>query len=286
MVMRWMPADERYHVMQASLNSMSSLFGPSFVHFNAVDGEATGTFRPTWYCLTMMTPTRRDRVSDPNTDPNGDPDGAPMPEGSRVPRATLRVALVNETELRRVADGKLIPPAWGFFNSRHEERYRMLVDFATNFQMQLVKAAPSGRSVDSSSPLEKVHGRKPRPDGGLMKRVRSVPDMELGNLQAHSYGSTSTNLGSMGMSSTDLRQLSRGGGAGPPQPEEPSEESGAAEENCFLRLHVPLLAPPAAPHGARRDTHEDRGDGGSVLGPSSRESPRTLGERPRAAQPR
>merc|ERR1712118_619910 len=56
---------------------------------------------------------------------------------SRKPRETLMVLMVNESEIRRIADGKLMPPKWGFFNNRHAERYRMLLDIAGNFNLQL-----------------------------------------------------------------------------------------------------------------------------------------------------
>ncbi|CAK0841557.1 unnamed protein product [Prorocentrum cordatum] len=57
LVMRWVPPDERYHILQACLNAVSSLFGSNYVHQNALGGEQTELFKSTWFCLTVMTPT-------------------------------------------------------------------------------------------------------------------------------------------------------------------------------------------------------------------------------------
>merc|ERR1719401_3110312 len=102
---------------------------------------------------------------------------------SRTPRATLRIEIVNETELRMIADGKLQPPSWGFFNRRHGERYRLLKDFAANFQRQLVSTPANTRGAPSRNPFtsERTNradatgaqsgssGAMARPDGGALK---------------------------------------------------------------------------------------------------------------------
>merc|ERR1719298_235681 len=122
---------------------------------------------------------------------------------TRMPRGTLRVTLVNESELRRVSDGKLRPPSWGFFNDRHAERFRMITDFARNFQKQLVRTSTDSRSISSRSPFtsDKVHSKsESKPDGGLMKRVSSVPNMGLAMSRNKSAGSKD-NLSSLGKES-------------------------------------------------------------------------------------
>merc|ERR1719245_724785 len=83
---------------------------------------------------------------------------SPLTSVSRSPRATLRIAIANETELRKIADGKLAEPAGGFFNTRHAERFRMLQDFATNFQRQLVSTPVSTKASSSENPFNE----KPR----------------------------------------------------------------------------------------------------------------------------
>jgi len=155
--------------------------------------------------------------------------------------------LINESEIRRIADGKLRAPSFGFFNTRHAERYRMLVDFARNFQKQLVRTSVDSGASNSRSPFtnEKVSQAQPsqsqnlqRPDGGMMKRVHSQPSL-MNHVRT---GSKEHNLSSAG--STDA--LKSAGNAADGSPFSPKAESdhttqadGGAEECCFLRLHVP-----------------------------------------------
>mmetsp|Transcript_158890 Transcript_158890/g.509604 ORF Transcript_158890/g.509604 Transcript_158890/m.509604 type:complete len:463 (-) Transcript_158890:123-1511(-) len=256
MVARWLPPDERYHALQACLNEVSSLFGTNFVHFNALDGDTHGLFKSTWYCLTLATPTRPDikrhepmppltaRGSLSGGRPN---DTCTFTDMSRQPRPTLRVLLINESEIRRIADGKLRAPSFGFFNTRHAERYRMLVDFARNFQKQLVRASVDSGASNSRSPFtsEKVSQAQPsqsqhlqRPDGGMMKRVHSQPSM-MNHVRT---GSHQHNLSSGG-STNSLKTAGNAADGSPFSPtlegDRTTKADGGAEECCFLRLHVP-----------------------------------------------
>jgi len=258
LVMRWLPEDAKYQILQACLNEVSSLFGANFVHFNALDGENSKAFKNTWYCLTVLTPTRPERrVQAGSLSPRRQSlsfrdakDTCTFTDMSRTPRATLRIALVNESELRRIADGKLRPPSWGFFNDRHAERYRMLTDFAQNFQKQLVRTPADSRSIDVRNPFtsEKVHTRssqpESKPDGGLMKRVQSVPSMGMA-LGAPNRARSQDLPRQHGMGGS----LSRGGDSDVEremtkdrweEDEARDAESDAVSEmHCFLRLHVP-----------------------------------------------
>jgi len=257
LVMRWLPADPKYHTLQACLNEVSSLFGQNFVHFNALDGETTNLFKSTWYCLTVMMPTRDTRApqkkemrrnsSTQKAVRGGEVDTTcTFTDMTRQPRATLRVVLVNETELRRVADGKLRPPAYGFFNERHAERFRMITDFGRNFQKQLIRTPANSRSMHERNPFtsEKVHTQslpESKPDGGHMKRVHSVPNMNVAAMST-SRGSRK----SLSMSNKDLLGLKSTEDSGNASSNledrwEQTEAEGEAvsENNCFLRLHIP-----------------------------------------------
>lgn len=232
MVMRWMESDERYHVLQSSLNTASALFGSNFVHFNALDGENTNIFKSTWYCVTVMTPTRPEGRKSSKPSCHSSTQTATFTDMSRTPRASLRIVLVNESEIRRVADGKLSAPTWGFFNTRHAERFRMLNDFAKNFKMQLVRTPADARTMPSRSPFtsEKAHALvRAKPDGGPMQRVQSQPNLASSSrLQGHKSGSLTMMNQDQVSSSDSLLQKA-----------EEAEGHGAAEDNCFLRLHVP-----------------------------------------------
>lgn len=252
LVMRYLPEDSKYHILQACLNECSSIFGPNFVHFNALDGENSNLFKSTWYCLTVTTPTRpetkrpdRRRSTQTST---GDKT-CTFTDMTRMPRGTLRVTLVNESELRRVSDGKLRPPSWGFFNDRHAERFRMITDFARNFQKQLVRTSTDSRSISSRSPFtsDKVHSKsESKPDGGLMKRVSSVPNMS--QMSRNRSASSKDNLSSLGKESAlgARAESTEFAVRGKASREEKWEQTdghedmdGISENNCFLRLHVP-----------------------------------------------
>lgn len=284
MVMRWLPPGERYHSLQACLNVASSLFGPNFVHFNALDGENNNLFKSTWYCLTVTTPTRCESDSEYQIAAAAD-NSCNFTDMSRVPRATLRVTLVNESEIRRIADGKLVPPKWGFFNSRHAERYRLLADIAANFQFQLLRTPADGRSAAPHNPFtsERVHANRTRPDGGLMKRVHSQPSLALSEGTLTKQGHFAARNAPAAVHPQSSGQWSRYGGGGsggegvPPvdvtggaslqgtlrrvinvHPEDTGserhplrrvaspEDAEADECNCFLRLHIPHYIGPGA----------------------------------------
>lgn len=257
LVARWLQPDERYHALQASLNAVSSLFGSNYVHFSALSGEHAGLFKSTWYCLTIATPMRPESKKVRQRSASKDAQlhsTCTFTDMSRTPRATLRVMLVNESDVRKIADGKLSAPSWGFFNARHAERYRMLVDFARNFHTQLVRTpadcSASGQRSPSNS--ERAHAAPHahpyhRPDGGLMKRVHSQPNLASASLSWSSTASADRRMGLVSLASSHGAGLAA---AGAPRATaaEPAEAGsvdlrqsadGGVEECCFLRLHVP-----------------------------------------------
>lgn len=260
LVMRWVPPDERYHILQACLNAVSSLFGGNYVHQNALGGEQTELFKSTWFCLTVMTPTASKesrRLTRGSSDVHGGSDTCTFTDMSRTPRATLRIAIANETELRAIADGKLQPPSWGFFNHRHAERYNVLRNFAENFQRQLVSTPANPRGAPSRSPFtsERAHrtdskgssgGGMSKPDGGPMKRAASMNNLSLLGADRAGQRGPGPLARSVRQAQGEGEQLNGGGHAAAVAVPEPAgtdldrpAERGASEDNCFLRLHVP-----------------------------------------------
>jgi len=251
LVARWLPPDERYHILQASINSMSSLFGPNYVHQNALGEAGADLFKSTWYCVTIMTPTRAENhLPDEKqvSQTTQSLETCTFTDMTRTPRPTLRICLVHESELRGIADGKLQPPSWGFFNSRHAERYRMLGDFSRNFHQQLVRTPADSKSMSSRSPFTSERAHKApesaaKPDGGLMKRVVSQPNMlHKGMPQRPGFGLVGGGLESSPHFANQLRLAAASA-------DEAERSKGACDDNCFLRLHVPhYVGPTASPH--------------------------------------
>jgi len=254
-VPRLLPPEVRYHVLQAGLNATSSMFGPNFVHFNALNGETSNLFRSTWYCLTIMTPTRPESRS-PDVPRGRKSEAAPEVDAtctftdmSRKPHATLRIVIVNESELRRIADGKLAPPRWGFFNSRHAERYRMLGDLARNFHMQLLRTPTDNRAASSRSPFtsEKAHPPS-RPDGGYIKRVQS--ESSLSSLAIAEPSGKLGSLSRLGRSADSCKTSGWDDSANTARKDkhrsiDKEADGDIGEENCFLRMHVPHFVGPS-----------------------------------------
>jgi len=127
----------------------------------------------------------------------------------------------------------------------------MITDFARNFQKQLVRTSTDSRSISSRSPFtsDKVHSKsESKPDGGLMKRVSSVPNMGLAMSRNKSAGSKD-NLSSLGKESAlgaraeSTEFAVRGKSSREDKWEQTdgheADMDGISENNCFLRLHVP-----------------------------------------------
>eukprot|EP00927_Polykrikos_kofoidii_P041164 TRINITY_DN35084_c0_g1_i1.p1 TRINITY_DN35084_c0_g1~~TRINITY_DN35084_c0_g1_i1.p1 ORF type:complete len:475 (+),score=56.73 TRINITY_DN35084_c0_g1_i1:121-1425(+) len=264
MVVRRLDQDERYLALQGCLNAMSSLFGANYVHLNALDGEIKNLFKMTWYCLTITLPAHRECES-------GKDSTCTFTDMAQTPGATLRAMIVNETELRRIADGKLKPPNWGFFNGRHEERYGLLVDLAKNFKWQLLRTPADGRSIPERNPFtsEKVHAdtSETRTTAGeispsKMKRVQSQPGMQGSSIgDAWKSSRSGMSRGSLnlpgGLSGRGARSFTQ---QVPKSPAARNSSKGSTgldinsprnedDANCFLRLHVPhYLGPTCVPN--------------------------------------
>ncbi|CAL1130656.1 unnamed protein product, partial [Cladocopium goreaui] len=237
LVTRWLPPNERYHILQASVNAMSSMFGPQYVHQNALGQSGADLFKSTWYCVTIMTPTRAENhlPSEQQVSQTSQSlETCTFTDMTRTPRPTLRIVIVHESEIRAIADGKLQPPSWGFFNSRHAERYRMLCDFSRNFQQQLIRTPADSSSMSSRSPFtsERTHKseHERKPDGGMMKRVVSQPNLQKAGLNRPLSIDRIKGRGEASM----VERLKEAAALA----DEKEKSLGASDENCFLRLHV------------------------------------------------
>eukprot|EP00930_Biecheleria_cincta_P029984 TRINITY_DN20801_c0_g1_i1.p1 TRINITY_DN20801_c0_g1~~TRINITY_DN20801_c0_g1_i1.p1 ORF type:complete len:424 (-),score=40.78 TRINITY_DN20801_c0_g1_i1:44-1315(-) len=269
LVARWIPPEERYHILQMSLNAVSALFGANYVHQNALGESGKSLFKSTWYCLTMMTPTRpENRMAKMQTKTSAQPSSmetCTFTDMTRTPRQTLRICIVNETEVRAIADGKLRPPNWGFFNSRHAERYRMLCDFCRNFQTQLVRTPADSRSVSTRSPFTSENAHKvpeSKPDGGLMKRVQSQPNLAKQSLSNLALAQQKQPLDGLAMTTShdDGVKMVADAALLSTSIDESERAYGASDENCFLRLHVPhFVMSPTSSHSSKPTPQDSPG---------------------------
>lgn len=236
-VLRHLDEQEKYHILQACVNQVSSLFASNYVAHNALGTAQAGNepSNSTWYCLTLL-------VENPE---GNDGQHEPQPAATMCnmrfrPQPSLKVVLVNETDLRKIHDGKLSQPSWGLFNDRHKRRWILLKEIAQHYNRQLLDGdsneqcgvpsmwAPVAQ-VDSFSSPEKCkrpprrsatlsagqfrnHSEGLNDDGGMLRRIRSD-------------GSCTDLLSPPLMSRSGANAV---------------KESSAGLKNSFLRIHIPF----------------------------------------------
>lgn len=123
--------EEKWHVLNTCLNHLGTLFAPYHVFFNEAR-RVESYYKSAWYCFTLTCA---------QTEASGRWFITPMkPVGENDDSGSLRIRLImmNEQELRDMASGLIEPPARGFFNGRHESRWKICMRFAELFERQLI----------------------------------------------------------------------------------------------------------------------------------------------------
>merc|ERR1712194_376844 len=98
---------------------VSELFASHHICFNEAR-NADSYYRSAWYVFTL-TCTRTSGSGRFFITPN-----KPVTERADVGCLRIRIVLISEPELRRVASGELEAPSRGFFNERHSGRWSVL----------------------------------------------------------------------------------------------------------------------------------------------------------------
>jgi hypothetical protein len=132
---RYLDNCDKWHILNACTNMISSLFAPYHVFFNEAR-RYPSNYKSAWYCFTL-TCTR--------TASQGRYFITPFrPAVGDIGALRIRIVLVNEQELRDICAGEIAPPVWGFFNDRHRERWSSLKSFSELFENQLRKLTNYG----------------------------------------------------------------------------------------------------------------------------------------------
>lgn len=156
--------EDRWHVLNTCTNHLSACFAPYHVFFNEAR-RAQSMYKSAWYCFTLtchqtaasgrwfITPLKPVDVGD-------------------VGVLRIRIVLMNEQELREIVSGAIEPPSFGFFNGRHESRWRVCQRFADLFGSQLQR-------VTGSSDVNGDWGRNlcGRMSQGVKRRTTSNPSL-------------------------------------------------------------------------------------------------------------
>jgi hypothetical protein len=139
-VTKFLPNEDKWHILNICTNQISSLFAPYHVFFNEAR-RCKSYYKSAWYCFTL-TCTR--------TEASGRYFITPFRPvlDSDFGALRIRIVLVNEQELRDISAGIIKAPAWGFFNERHKERWDVLKSFSLLFEAQLRKVAGVENIVD------------------------------------------------------------------------------------------------------------------------------------------
>ena len=130
-VTRFLPEEDRWHIMNICLNRISAIFGPFHLFFNEAR-RCRSCYRSAWYVYTLTSSQNSHRGRFFVT--------PYKPVLSSVDRGVkrLRVVLVSEPEMREISSGVIKPPDWGFFNNRHKQRWDLLQQMSELFENQLV----------------------------------------------------------------------------------------------------------------------------------------------------
>jgi len=123
--------EDKWHVLNTCSNHLSSCFAPYHVFFNEAR-RVESYYQSAWYCFTLTCA---------QTEASGRWFITPFkPVGKDdVGFLRIRIVMMNEQELREVASGSIEPPSFGFFNGRHESRWRVCQRFAELFERQVTR---------------------------------------------------------------------------------------------------------------------------------------------------
>lgn len=257
-ILRELSEMEKYYVLQNCVNHVSSLFATNYIEYNAIGmehAEGQDAFQSTWYGLTLVLEhSEVQRQSQRGADDENDEGNmwtgqtTTMTNLRFTPQPTLKIVLVNETELRKIHDEKLQPEdRVPMFNARHHKRWKRLKSIADQFHSQLVTADPASKYDVGSGMQNKLWrqfahssslGATPSPKmarafasqrddsqnagGGSLRRIRSE-----GSCRDLSSAAASRSV------SHDSALRSTTGATG----DQVSSTTGLT--NTFLRIHIP-----------------------------------------------
>lgn len=127
--------DDKWHVLNTVLNHVSCLYAPDHVFFNEAKRDS-GNYTSSWYAVTVTC----NHASTSAAAARG------SNESEEQSRATVRIRtiLVNEQELRGIANGTIEMPEEGLMSARHTLRWGILERFAELFEQQLSSLSGSG----------------------------------------------------------------------------------------------------------------------------------------------
>jgi len=126
-IVSFLKKEDRWNVLVAAMNHISSIFGPYHLFSNV-----ESSYESCWYVFTLV--GVRTRTTSQLFVNNAD--GAAAEDGDSVLR--LRLHIIEEQELRRICVGEIVDPGPDeMFSDRHRARWLIMQRFAEMFEKQL-----------------------------------------------------------------------------------------------------------------------------------------------------
>lgn len=132
-VCRHLPMEDRWNVLVASLNHLSSLFGPYHLFSNQIS-----CYESSWYVFTLVGSRTRGAGRFFITPQH--------PLNKDVGAMRVRLVLISEREIRQICSGEISTEDGETFSERHSARWNLMRRFAELFEKQLsrVTKTPQG----------------------------------------------------------------------------------------------------------------------------------------------
>jgi hypothetical protein len=126
-VVSWLRREDRWNVLVACINHLSSVFGPYHLFSNQVLN-----YESCWYIFTIVgvrtTASGRFFITPHH----------PVKGQNDVGVLRIRIVMVDEQEVRKICSGDIEEPS-DMFSDRHRERWNVMQRIATMFEHQLTR---------------------------------------------------------------------------------------------------------------------------------------------------
>lgn len=138
-IVSFLKKEDRWNVLVAAMNHISSVFGPYHLFSNVVS-----SYESCWYCLTLIGERSRS-TSRLFVHPR---DGSKGQEDAGVLR--LRLIIIEEQELRKICVGDITARDEELFSDRHRVRFSVVQQFAEMFEKQIFRVSQLSNNITGS----------------------------------------------------------------------------------------------------------------------------------------
>jgi len=135
-IVSFLKKEDRWNVLVAAMNHISSVFGPYHLFSNVVS-----SYESCWYVFTLVG-VRTRTTSRLFTNRR---DGSKVMDDAGVLR--IRLVVIEEQELRRICGGDIGTPPEDLFSQRHRARWNIVQLFAEMFEKQIFRVSQLSNNI-------------------------------------------------------------------------------------------------------------------------------------------